>query len=201
MSEIPLGPEQFLIDVSEHRLSLRRDDGLYRHLSFRKPKDSNLWFDIVTWPDCLVMRGDMGTWAFSRVEDMFTFFRNEKLKINRSYWAEKLLNGTDGGRRSAQEFDEDVFRAALEDQLVNYYDIDGERLDAIRSALKEKLSFHEGEGQHGLMGAAYDFKHDHFQFDPCELPSGLIYQYHFVWCLYAIVWGIQQYDADRALAP
>lgn len=200
MSERPLDAAEFLKDIANHKLSVWLDDGLYRHLHWSQPQNSNLWFDIITWPGCLTIRGDMGTWTFSRVEDMFTFFRNDKLKINASYWAEKLLNGTSGGRRLAQEFDEDVFRSALESQLSDYYDIREEQLAAIKTKLKEQLSWHAGEGQHGLMQAAYDFKYGDFQFDPCELPSGLIYEYQFIWCLYAIVWAIQQYDALRVEA-
>lgn len=197
MSERPLDAVEFLRDIANHRLTSYLDNGLYRHLRWKKPGDSNLWFDIITWPGCLTIRGDMGTWTFSRVEDMFTFFRNDTLKINPSYWAEKLLNGTSGGRRLAQEFDEDVFRSRLESQLTEYYDIEAARLDGIRTELREQLDRHSGEGQHGLMGAAYDFKHKGFQFDPCELPDGLIYEYQFIWCLYAIVWAIQQYDAAK----
>jgi hypothetical protein len=195
VSERSLEATEFVADVANHRVTILMDSGLYRHLHWSKPQNSHLWFDIVTWPGCLTIRGDMGTWTFSRVEDMFTFFRNDKLKINPSYWAEKLLNGTSGGRRTAQEFDEDVFRDALHDQLKNHYDLAESKLSDIKAALDEALSWHEGEGQHGLIGAAYDFKHGDFQFDGCDLPSGLIYEYQFIWCLYAIVWAIQQYDA------
>ena len=62
----------------------------YRHLLFRQPNSGNMWFEIITWPDSLMIRGDMGSWSFSRVQDMFTFFRSDQLKINPSYWTEKI---------------------------------------------------------------------------------------------------------------
>ena len=63
--------DQLLRDVAKHKMTVRLDNGLYRHLLFRQPDTSNLWFEIVTWPHCLTIHGDMGTWSFSRVEDMF----------------------------------------------------------------------------------------------------------------------------------
>src|ERR1035438_10338294 len=69
-------PESFLADVAEHAMAVMQDNGVYRHLRFRKPGSSNMWFDLITWPGSLVISGDMGTWAFSRVEDMFAFFRS-----------------------------------------------------------------------------------------------------------------------------
>jgi hypothetical protein len=70
--------EQFLKDVATHSMKVERDDGVYRHLKFRGPESNswNLWFDIITWPQCLVINGDMGSWTFARVNDMFTFFRH-----------------------------------------------------------------------------------------------------------------------------
>jgi len=28
-----------------------------------------------------------------------------------------------------------------------------------------------------------------------DIPQGKVWSYHFLWCCYAIVWAIQQYDA------
>ncbi len=83
--------EQFLKDVAGHKMRIHRDDGLYRHLEFRGPQGWHHWFEVVTWPNGLIIRGDMGNWAFSRIEDMFSFFRGQR--INPGYWQEKLLAG------------------------------------------------------------------------------------------------------------
>lgn len=99
-----LTAEQFLKDVANHQMESRMENGIYRHLVFRQSGEHswNMWFGIVTWPGWLTIYGDMGTWTFSRVEDMFCFFRDEKLRINASYWAEKLQHGTHGGRDGAR---------------------------------------------------------------------------------------------------
>ena len=64
--------EQFLRDVAQHEMTVLHSDGLYRHVHFQQRSHSwNQWFDLVTWPGNLTIRGDMGTWTFSRVEDKY----------------------------------------------------------------------------------------------------------------------------------
>src|ERR1700722_10858892 len=109
---------QFLKDVANHKMTVLLDSGIYRHVEFKKPGRCDMWFDLITWPGCLTVRGDMGTWTFARVEDMFKFFRSNpnKLEINADYWSEKLCTGVHGGRDSAEVWEEEVFRANLIDQ-------------------------------------------------------------------------------------
>lgn len=42
--------ERFDVDVAEHKMTVLRDEGLYRHLRFQKPGTSCYYFDLVTWP-------------------------------------------------------------------------------------------------------------------------------------------------------
>ncbi len=217
--------EQFLKDVAKHRMEVAHESDLYRHLRFKSSECGfNQWFDLVTWPGYLTICGDMGTWTFARVRDMLTFFRSGKLEINASYWAEKLQGGASGGRSAAKVFDQDKFAERLLDQLENYYSLEGDDLERVRTAVREEvLSRHDGDGQHALINAAYEFecllheadhsdlcrntrygssgcicsaKNEVFRFsEPTEIPDGMEYSFHFIWCLYAIVWGIQQYDS------
>lgn len=110
--------QRFQKDIAEHTLTVLHDDGLYRHLRFRNPKSSFYWFDIVTWPGSLAVRGDCGGFVFSRVDDMFEFFRRNGNEhgINPGYWAEKM---PDGGR-SVHEYSEDKLRAKVAAALAEY---------------------------------------------------------------------------------
>ena len=193
-----LDATQFLADVVNHKITIKLDTKPYRHLIFQKPQNSNMWFDLITWPGYLTICGDMGTWTFARVPDMFTFFRSENLRINKDYWAEKLHHGVHGGRDGAKVFDEDLFRKRLVDQLTEHYGLEGDQLRDVSDALRNEVLLQDGK--YDLLIAARDFKHGNFRFDTCELPDGKEYAYHFVWCLYAIVWGIQQYDSAKAVA-
>jgi hypothetical protein len=107
--------EEFIKDVSQHKMQILRDDGLYRHIRFKRENTSCYYFDLITWPGALCYTGDMGTFVFSRIPDMFEFFRTDgekgaDLRINPGYWSEKLL-AVDGGRHSASpmEFDPHKF--------------------------------------------------------------------------------------------
>jgi hypothetical protein len=198
--------EIFLKDTAEHKMTVALDQGLYRHVKFRQPTNGwNMWFEIITWPNCLTINGDMGSWAFSRLEDMFTFFRSKKLSINASYWAEKVKGGVYGGRESARVYDPELFGERLLDQLENYYSLEGSELSEVSQAVKDEVL--SQDCKHDLMIKARDFTFKladgtTFQFDSCELPDGKDYSYHFIWCLYAIVWAIQQWDAlHDASAP
>lgn len=196
---------RFLSDIANHTFTVKLDDGPYRHLRFAQPENSNMWFEIVTWPWVLTIHGDMGTWTFSRVQDMFTFFRDDTLRVNKGYWSEKLQHGACGGRDGARVWNDDVFREQLLDRVKNS-GLEEDDLRAVTEALDEDVLCHDNKYE--LLLAARDFscripsresqKHGKFQFDACELPDGKEYAYHFTWCLYAIVWGIQQYDAVHA---
>ena len=68
----------FLRDVAEHEMIVVRDDGVHRHIRFKKPGTSCMHFDLITWPGYLCYTGDMGTYVFSRLTDMFEFFRTDR---------------------------------------------------------------------------------------------------------------------------
>lgn len=188
--------EQFLKDVANHQMTVLHSDGIYRHLHFASSQSAfNQWFDLVTWPNFLTISGDMGCWTFSRVRDMFGFFRSKgELKINASYWSEKLQNGVHG--EGAKVWDDDTFKERLIARLPDY-DFEGADLAGLTQALKDDVFGYDGPE---LMAYARDFEYRFadgrdFQFDCSEMPSGDDYCFHFLWCLYAIVWGIQQWDA------
>jgi hypothetical protein len=209
-----LEAEGFLRDVANHEMTICLDTNLYRHLRFAQPQNSNMWFELMNWPGVLTIHGDMGTWTFSRVQDMFTFFRADNLRINAGYWSEKLQHGTYGGSEGAKVWSDDLFKERLREQLTNYYSLEGEDLATVTEALENEVL--NQDNKYDLLIAARDFScdlrkdiripqlahrdRDRFQFDPCELPDGKEYAYHFIWCLYAIVWGIQQYDARATLS-
>lgn len=208
--------ESFLKDVASHQISVKHSDGVYRHLRFQKPQSSNMWFDLVTWPGYLTISGDMGCWTFARVSDMFTFFRSKgDLQINASYWAEKLEHGNHGGRDGAKVWDDELFQSRLMEKVESSELTEDQKRFVKARIAKEVFS---DSGELFLLHAAYEFtcclesecidagfclkgdKHrkDQFRFDSCEIPSGKDYSYHFIWCLYAIVWGIQQWYATAS---
>jgi hypothetical protein len=109
--------DRFPRDTAKHVMTVLHDDGLYRHLRFSSYPQGwgEFWFDLITWPGCLTIRGDYGSaYTFSRELDMVPFFRGRPGRINAHYWAQKL----DGGGE-AREYSEDIFRQVVVENFVD----------------------------------------------------------------------------------
>lgn len=189
----------FLKDVAKHQMTVLRDDGLYRHVRFKKPDSGDMRFDLVTWPGYLAYTGDMGTFVFSRITDMFEFFRSpprdgEVLPINLGYWHEKAdaEDRSDGIRR----FSPDKFIATVKQWLT-----DAKASREVRQDVETEVISLAHDGEHAAMTAAIDYRHDSgFEFTDFWEADCTEYTFRFVWCCYALVWGIRQYDAARIAA-
>jgi hypothetical protein len=189
--------QSFLKDVSEHRMTILRDDGIYRHVRFQKPNTGVMSFDLLTWPGWLCYSGDMGTYVFRRLEDMFEFFRTDRrndgraLYINLGYWAEKIEAEDRHGRIT--EYSADKFRAQVNEWLN-----ESEASDDLRQAVDEGVLLYADDGEQDALRAATDFEYGGKNVFQDFWEVGLReYTHHFVWCCYAIAWGINQYDADK----
>lgn len=192
--------DQFLKYVAEHQMTVIHEDGVHRHIRFSRPGTSCMHFDLITWPGSLCYTGDMGTYVFSRLHDMFEFFRTDreysekkgqKLSINLGYWAEKVQapDKYDG----LKKYDADKFRQTIGEWLDS-----GEVSDAVREAVNDDVLSCADDGPDRAMDAAMNFEHDGFTFRDfweCDLTE---YSHRFVWCCYALAWGILQYDASSA---
>ena len=188
--------ERFLKDVAQHEMTVVRDDGVSRHLRFQKPGTYNMHFDLITWPGYLCYTGDMGTYVFRRMEDMFAFFRIEGLRINPGYWGEKLeaVDRFDGYRKWSQN----KFEQRIRDDFDEWVE-DGELSDRQKAAAKEQFESDViralGDGKEAAYLAAMDFEFDGrspFQ-DWWEVDTD-DYSFRFLWCCYALAWGVQKYD-------
>lgn len=209
-----LSEADFLKDIAAHQLTIVRDDGLYRHLRFRRPGTYCMGFDIHTWPGYLCYTGDMGTYVFQRIEDMLEFFRddrwrdgNDSLYINPHYWSEKVQAAERHG--GITEFCEEIFRERVLERVNDHVKSMAEEYEAeediekdprvieLREEIESQVLIREFDGEHEARRAAYLYKHKatgfNFQdFGECDLT---VYSHRFLWCCYALVWGIRQYDA------
>jgi len=200
--------ERFLKDVKEHEMHVERDDGVNRHIQFKRPGTGCYHFELITWPEHLCVTGDCGTYVFNRITDMFEFFRTEQrykeshpeltLFINSGYWGEKLLSISQPG--GYKEFDEEAFRARVGQYFDAWIESAGEGDAEWPDHLKEEIDTHVlseiDNGEHAAYAAVYSFEHDGLQFDDFFDSGGCEkHTFHYIWCLYAIAWGIEQYDA------
>lgn len=180
--------ESFLKDVANHSLIVYRNDGIYRHIRF-KADSFNMMFELITWPGYLCYTGDMGTYVFRRMDDMFAFFRSfrAELRINPDYWSEKLESidrHSDFRKFSQQKFKEAVYRF-----LDN-----SECSDEMRKAVEQDVNLN-ADNEYEARTSVSDFEYGGLNpfSDFCEADLRE-YTYRFRWCCYAIAWGIRVYD-------
>ncbi len=188
--------KQFEKDVADHVLTVKHEAGLYRHLYFGKPGDGNMAFSVVTWPGWLCYSGDMGTYVFSRLPDMFAFFRRPEgeLSINPDYWAQKCegADKVDGIRA----YDPELFRA----EVAEWLDA-AEASPETREEVEALVLAHAEDGEVLAREAVCDFKAgDGFEFRDFHEADCRRFTFRFLWCLHAVVWGIRQWDA-REVEP
>jgi hypothetical protein len=190
-----LTESEFLKDVASHEMTVIREDGVYRHLRFKKPGSTDMHFDLLTWPGSLCYTGDMGTYVFTRLRDMFEFFRTrpegkEGLHINPGYWGEKLQAIERNG--GFKEFSPDLFRQEIKEYLDSH-----EATDEVREAVEDEVLSHLDDGEDIACRAAYDFDFNGFSFEDFFEANLKDYTFRFLWCCYALSWGIRLYDSKQ----
>ena len=188
--------EQFLNDVKNHELTIHQNNGVYRHLAFRNPNDCDKYFNITTFPNHLVITGDMGALVFSRLHDMFNFFRSDDLRINPGYWAEKIQSASYQGKiESYSEFDTDEVKRFAQEYLDDF--LEQNMLSELdKEELLEEFDSEilHSEDEYEIVEAIRNFDCHGFDFE--EFWEGYYrkYRYHYIWLCYAIVWGIKKFD-------
>jgi hypothetical protein len=214
---------RFLKDVESHVLEIIRDDEVHRHVRFRKPGTMCMHFDLITWPGYLCYTGDMGTYVFSRLQDMFQFFRTDRkyadqrgrrLAINLSYWSEKL-EAVDSHSRggSATEFSAAKFRRVIEEWRVRWIKescglLTKEQRRSLWEAVRDDVLDRIDDGEHEAYTAARDFRWGIsgdrwaggrlWEFEDLWDHDFTEYTFRFQWCCYALAWGIETYDTAKA---
>lgn len=206
-----LAKKHFLDDTKNHQVQIIRDDGVNRHIRFAEPNTSIGYFDLITWPGYLCYTGDMGSFLFKRTNDMFSFFRGdsdtkkEELSINPRYWSEKLESIDRHG--GYEEFDKDEFKRVISDHRLRWirdYGLDKDSRRELWDAVTNYVLDRAEDGEGVALNAAYEFSVEvnglAFRFDDFYEHRMNKYIHTFLWCCYALVWGIERYDEEVSKA-
>lgn len=189
--------EIFQRDVAGHLMTSHCDNGIHRHLAFKNPDSFACGFHITTWPGYLAISGDMGSYVFSRLPDMFEFFRGDD-GINPGYWAEKLTAHDQHGGHKA--FDSDLYRECLKRDFEGWhFTSEDDRAKAWEAIEDEWGGISQADTLHDALNKALRWKcpisgQGFTDFWDHTLED---YTYRFIWCCLAIVWAIGIYDASK----
>jgi hypothetical protein len=190
-----LTEEKFLENVKDHVMTILKDDGLYRHIQFQRKDSRSLAFELVTWPDYLSYSGDMGNYVFCRTPDMFNFFTTKD--INTYYWAEKVTAESVFGN-GIREFSVENFRENILQTIRENLNLEeGEPIP--EDALNEVRSLLHCEDEYECVATFREYQDDpssQFSFQDFWQCSCQEKTYYFIWCCYAIRWGVEQYNKE-----
>lgn len=193
MSEYPESAARFKRETAGHVMTVLHDDGLYRHVQFANPQYGGIYgFDLITWPGCLTIRGDIKeAYTFVRLDDMFQFFRRQS--INPGYWSEKL----DGDRDRVQTYDQASFEQQVKEHVVEAIR-NGDAPRGIGAEVARDI-FEWGDITHedGARKELENFSYQGWTFGETWEWNFRDWDWAFLWACHAIVWGIGQYDAAR----
>ncbi|MDI1265016.1 MAG: hypothetical protein PS018_17335 [bacterium] len=186
--------DRFKRTVAGHDMTIVHEDGLHRHLTFMRPGTYNNHFHISTWPGYLAISGDIGTYVFARLPDMFKFFRGEG--INPQYWAEKLQAVDRHG--AVKEFSEKRWRAAIKSDFGQWtFENNRQKAEAWRELQRSGLANdRDPESLENALRrvAAYQCPVTKNRFNDFWDHDLQDYTFRFLWCCHAIRWAIAEYD-------
>lgn len=183
---------QFLKDVENHQLTVNLDNGVYRDVTIANPNTMCMHYNITTRPGYLIFTGDMGSYVFSRTNDMFGFFRDKDIyEINPYYWSEKIQAG------EYKRYSPQAARDALNQEFENWKEwLDEDVSQDFILEEKENLDAIDTDDYFELVEAIRNW---------CPNKGGVLlddfwehnlneHTFHFIWCCYAIVHAIKLYD-------
>lgn len=181
-------------DIKDHKLTIIMDDGLSRHIRLANPKTMIRYYDLITWKRHLCICGDMGTYVFKRIDDMFDFFRGDK--INSRYWTEKLVSDSMFG--GYHEFDIDNFREIIKEEFEEWEFKDEVEKERVWADVEFSVLTMDPETEQTAMTAAIDYKSDYdHEFGDFWETTITQYTHNYIWILHAIVHGIKLYDESK----
>lgn len=209
--------EEFQRHTQHHQLKINLNEGLYRDITFHKIDGSEYHFNITTRPGYLIFTGDMGSFTFKRSNDMVEFFLSDKPEvdyINPEYWAEKVTASPNCG---THEHSKELAKSFLAQELSEYieelrendrdYEGDTRNYSNEYNVSPENLKKIEQANEWINNTLTYDHKHQFFEklynMNPSETGGFIISDpfdcnfneptYSYLWCCYAIKWGLSQY--------
>lgn len=186
--------KMFALDTAEHQLTVLHDDGLYRHILMATPGTGLYRYELITWPGHLAVGGDLDSYVFSRADDMFTFFRGKE--INPQYWAEKIQDGRDRARQHSEDLFKELVRSEL--KHLPAPNLSSEQREG-HLALLERMADGDAHWPEGAREMLADAEVAGLFSDTWEW-NFQDWDWHYLYCLNAIVAGIKAYDAAKAAA-
>jgi hypothetical protein len=193
-----LSHDDFMASMSLHKMTVLRDDELYKHIRFAAPNEFENAFEVMSFPYHVLITGDMGCYTFSREKDMFEWFVKghcapiKRPEIEVSRWFAKMVSKD--AAISAKHYYLPAVIESIEEAKSNYTEGRGDCSLEVEQ-FNELLEWKE-YGAEKLLDEMQEFYLDSISVSPfqdLERDCYEVYSTHFVWCCYALNYGIGTY--------
>ncbi|MFD7066109.1 hypothetical protein ACFV97_02615 [Streptomyces sp. NPDC059913] len=188
---------RFKRDTTTHEMTVKHEDGLYRHLRFASPERGSFdAFELITWPYNLVVKTG---WTFhfdiDATPDMFNVFRNTAVsgEINPSYWQEKVR----AGRDEIEGFCEDLFEQQVKQHVVEAIRSGDAPRGIGREVTRDIFEWGDISHEAGARAELEAFSYEGWTFGETWEWKFADYTPGFLWSCHAIRHGITVYDAAK----
>ncbi|AIZ01744.1 hypothetical protein ArV1_056 [Arthrobacter phage vB_ArtM-ArV1] len=181
---------RFNSDMEGGKLTLVHDSGLHRYLTFRPRKGNFCWFDIITSPGQLTIRGDMGDFVFVREPDMLRDFFSRD--VNPHYWREKLV--AQDVSTPAWQYERDLFRKYVAqhfwDRRTQYTpDVAAALWEEIRQTgpLDDWTDAHDATSAWNALTSFTSEQAPGYRYEPDYEEEFHDYSFQYLWCCHAVL--------------
>lgn len=191
---------RFNSDIGGGKLTLVHDSGLHRYLTFRPRKGNFCWFDIITSPGQLTIRGDMGDFVFVREPDMLRDFFSRD--VNPHYWREKLV--AQDVSTPAWQYERELFTKYV---AQHFWDRRTKYTPDVAAALwreiRETGPLSEWTDAHDATSAwttldAFVGEHAPYRYESDYEEDFHDYSFQYLWCCHAVLLACRAYrEHDR----
>lgn len=207
---------EFLRSLRKLEMTIEHDEGVHRCLLFKNPTTLHQHFRLTTWPGHLCISGDMGTYVFARLRDMFEFFRSEDApdwSVNAGYWSEKLKASCTRGNNEqrGEVFDEEDFQRRVKELTLRFIlekmrgcgladpDLKRRRRSLWRDVEEDVIDRAYDDEREAISAAITFSSSEGLRFDDAYEWRCRDYSYQFLWAIHAIAWGVTTYDDVKAI--
>lgn len=202
----------FLNDVKYHHMTVLQSSEYYghlrfeRYLNFQHPVEGTKSFDIFLSPDCILVTGAMGTYAFSG--GLVLKDANMLLIPNFNKWGARCT-AIDNKDRVIREFCADYFKEVILKEYLRkwitfakFHDLlpKGERKALWHAVVSDLVNKADSEGA-AIIERVKNFKFVPrfgltYTFSGIENYDFYKYTHNFKWCCRALVWGVSRYVTE-----
>lgn len=167
--------KRFLEDIKNHEIKIQINQGLHKTIkSTYHGKTWHNWFYVVGSPGSIYIYGDNGSLAMERVEDMFSFIKQNQNDHN--YLLSKV----------PQDFKTKVYNSELVDKFID--NLEEYMNPSAAKSIKPKLRELDYSLDSSEICRFLFYKHGFIDF-----PSFEEYSFSTLWNFCAIKWTVNQY--------